>query len=152
MPSLAQRLIQNHRREQLIDEVSDLVHFQVENQTGLRRLGLKAAIAVLNAIQSNAVRHVVSDLLPKFADALDPLFQEFHRSSGRDFSDFLRQHPEETVNALISVTDERAESFGHAAVSKVDARLRPTAENEVRAALPALSIILANHLDIAEAA
>ncbi len=147
MPCLGQRLIQNDRPEALIDEVAALVHYQVDHQSAVRKLMLKAAISVLNAIKPDAVRHVVSDLLPKFADALDPLFQEFHRTRGGDFSEFLQDHQEETVNALISVTDQRAESFGHVAVSKVYARLRPTAKNEVSAALPALSIILSAHLN-----
>lgn len=146
MPTLADRLLVTERRQTLIERCVALVEHQVDAQSTMRRLGLKAGIAVLNAIKPNALHLVVNDLLREFTNALDPLYQQFNQASGRDFSEFLQHHPDEAVSALIAVTDRRAARLGNATVRKVYSRLRPTAEHEVRSALPGLSQILAAHL------
>lgn len=151
MPTLAERLLVEDRRETLIARCVALVEHQVDSQGTVRRLALKAGIAVLNAVKPNALHLVVSDLLHEFTHALDPLYQQFHLSSGRDFSHFLQHHPDEAVSALIAVTDQRAEKLGSAAVRKVYGKLRPTAETEVRSALPGLSQIISEHLGPAAA-
>lgn len=147
MPTLAERLLVDDRRDSLIAHCVALVQTQVDAQGTVRRLALKAGIAVLNAIRPDALTHVVSDLLQQFTHALDPLYQRFHATSGHDFSQFLQAHPDEAVVALITVTDARAELLGSVAVRKAYGRLRPGAEHEVRAALPGLSRILAAHLE-----
>lgn len=147
MPTLAEHLLVEDRRETLVASCVALVEQQVDSQRAFKRVTLKAGIAVLNAVKPNALHLVVSDLLHEFTHALDPLYQRFHQASGRDFSHFLQHHPDEAVSALIAVTDQRAEKLGNAAVRKVYGRLRPTAENEVRSALPGLSQIISAHLD-----
>ena len=146
MPSLAERLLVEDRRDSLITSCVALVEQQVNSQPAVKRVAMKAGIAVLNAIKPNALYLVVSDLLQEFTYALDPLYQQFHHDSGRDFSHFLQHHPDEAVSALIDVTDQRAEKLGSSAVRKMYGRLRPSAEAEVRAALPGLSHIIAEHL------
>lgn len=146
MPTLAERLLVEDRRDTLVASCVKLVEQQIDDQGTVRRLALKAGIAVLNAVKPNALTLVVNDLLHHFTHALEPLYQQFHAASGRDFSQFLRHHPDEAVSALIAVTDRRAEKLGNAAVRKVYGKLRPSAETEVRAALPGLSQIIAEHL------
>jgi hypothetical protein len=147
MPTLAERLLVEDRRDTLVASCVKLVERQVDHQGTVRRLALKAGIAVLNTVRPNALTLVVNDLLHHFTHALEPLYQQFHAASGRDFSQFLQHHPDEAVSALIAVTDRRAETLGNAAVRKVYGKLRPSAEHEVRAALPGLSQIIAEHLE-----
>ena len=112
----------------------------------------KAGIAVLNAIKADAVRHIVIDMLPRYTDALEPLFEQFHCSGGEDFSDFLLTHRETAAAALLTVTDARVRSYGNAAVATVYAGLRPSAEQEVLRALPELAALLGQHLQASCAA
>lgn len=147
MPTLAERLLIEDRRDTLVARCVALVEQQVDGQGTVRRLALKAGIAVLNAIKPNALHLVVNDLLHQFTHALDPLYQQFHATSGRDFSQFLLLHRDQAVLALIEVTDRRAEKLGNAAVRRAYGRLRPAANQEVRAALPGLSLIIAEHLE-----
>lgn len=146
MPTLAERLLVEDRRDSLVTCCVALVEQQINGQSALKRVAMKAGIAVLNAIKPNALHLVVNDLLHEFTHALDPLYQQFHHASGRDFSHFLQHHPDEAVNALIAVTDQRAAKLGNAAVRKVYGRLRPAAETEVRSALPGLAQIISEHL------
>lgn len=146
MPTLAERLLLEHRRAILVERCVELVERQVDSQATVRRLALKAGVAVLNAVKPNALYLVVSDLLHEFTHALDPLYQQFHDAGGDDFSEFLQRHPDQAVHALITVTDQRAMAMGNAAVRRAYGRLRASAETEVRSALPGLSQILSDHL------
>lgn len=146
MPTLAERLLVEDRRQTLVSRCVCLVEQQVESQIVVRRLALKAGLAVLHAVQPNALHVVVDDLLSPFAQALDPLYQRFHDACGADFSQFLQQHPDAAAEALLLAADLRAQQRGNAAVRAAYARLRPAAHGQVRAAVPALARIVAEHL------
>lgn len=146
MPTLADRLLVPEQRNTLIQRCVALVEHQIDSQSTMRRLSLKAGVAVLNTVKPNALHLIVNNLLGEFTDALNPLYQRFNEAGGGDFSEFLQHHPDAAVSALIAVTDERAARLRNATVRRLYGRLRPTAETEVRAALPGLSRILAEHL------
>ena len=149
-PRFRQRLLAASHHGQLVDECTALVEHRINQQPTVRKLMFRAGIAVLNAIKADAIRHIVNDMLPRFADSLDPLHQRFEASGALDFSEFLICHRSDAVEALLGVTDRRVQSYGNSAVVAVYASLRPSAEHEVDLALPELSRILNRFLIQAE--
>lgn len=97
---------------------------------------------MLNAVKPNALHRVVSALLPDFADALDPLYQQFMQSQREDFSRFVDENSATATRALIGVPDRRMQASRNAGVQAAYARLRGAAEDEVRSALPGLAQLL----------
>ncbi|TDU26642.1 hypothetical protein DFR24_3671 [Panacagrimonas perspica] len=147
MKTLAQTLLaDDDRRDALIANCVALIEQQVAARGPIRRLALSAGIGLLNAVKPGALQRAVSALLPDFADALDPLYRQFQQSQSTDFSRFIDEHSAVATHALIGVTDRRMQASGNAAVRAAYARLRSTAENEVRAALPGLGRILDQRL------
>ena len=147
MKTLAQTLLaDDDRRNALIASCVALIEQQVATRGPIRRLALSAGIRLLNAVKPNALQRAVSALLPDFADALDPLYRQFQQSQAADFSRFIDQHSAAATSALIGVTDRRMQASGNAGVRTAYTRLRATAEDEVRAALPALARILEQRL------
>lgn len=144
MPTLADALQLEARHELLITHCVALIQQQVERRTPLRRIPLKAALAMLESFKPQALRGIVGRLLPEFADALDPLYQRFVKSDQQQFSPFLQAHSDEAVDALLGVADARARQSDRGAIRTAYARLRPSAENEVRAVLPALADLLSS--------
>jgi len=141
--TLAQTLLtEDDRREALIAHCVELIERQVANRGPIRRLALSAGIGVLNAVKPNALHRVVSALLPDFADALDPLYQQFMQSQREDFSRFVDENSATATRALIGVTDRRMQASRNAGVRAAYARLRGAAEDEVRSALPGLAQLL----------
>lgn len=148
MSTLWQTLLaDDDRRETLVADCVKLIEQRVASRGPIRRIALSAGLSLLNAIKPNALPRAVGNLLPDFAGALDPLYQRFRLSTGDDFSPFLARHSDEAARALLGVTDRRAESSDNARVRALYARLRGTAEDEVRAALPGLASILSGHLE-----
>ncbi|MGQ0621760.1 MAG: DUF6918 family protein [Panacagrimonas sp.] len=146
MSTLAELLLVEHQRDALIRDCVALVEKQIDSRGTLRRLTLKAGLSMLNSIRPNALHRATARLLPDFAVALEPLFQRFRLSSDRDFSLFLQKHPDDAVVALIGVTDQRAGQHPNGSVRTVYERFRPTAESEVRSALPGLSKIISAYI------
>lgn len=142
MSTLAEILLAEPQREALVADCVQLIETQVASRGTVRRLTLKAAMSALNTIRPNAVQRGIEKLLPDFATALEPLYQRFRQTGGRDFSRFLHDHPEETVQALIEVTDRRGREHGNAGVRSTYERMRSTAESEMRAALPGFSRVI----------
>ncbi len=144
--TLAQHLLAPDHHQCLVDDCTRLVERRIARQGTMRRLMFKAAIAVLNAIKANAVRHIVIDMLPRFAYALEPLFVQFRASDIEQFSDFLLNHRESVATALLSATDTRVQSYGNSTVIAIYGRLRHSAEQEIELALPELAQVLGRHL------
>jgi hypothetical protein len=146
MSTLADILLAQPHRESVITDCVKLVERQVESHGPMRRLALKAGLAMLNSLRPNALHSGISKLLPDFTTALEPLYQKFRSSGEADFSQFLARHSDTAVQALLGVSDLRAGSHGNATVRAAYGRLRPTAESEVRSALPGLGRIVAAYL------
>lgn len=150
MPTLMETLLADDRRDQVVRDCVKLIEQQVASRGLLRRTALSAGLAVLNAIKPNALTRAVTALLPDFAAALDPLYQRYREQPGRgEFSPFLQQHSDTAVDALIGVADQRIQASSNGAVKSAYARLRGSAQDEVRGALPGLAHLIAAHLPAA---
>lgn len=109
-------------------------------------MSLKTGLTMLKAAKPGILDRAVLRLLPEFAGALEPLYQEFRRSADRDFSVFLQKHSDRASTALLEVADLRVRQAS-GTVRSAYARLRGIAEQEVGAAVPALSKLVRGYLD-----
>jgi hypothetical protein len=154
MPRLADLLWAAPRREPLVKDCAQLIEGHVASRRGLKGIGLKTSFAMLKSLRPDAMPRALNALLPLFADALDPLFQEYSRAKGaaeeaakeKDFSRFLQRHAQRTAAALLSVTDKRVESSKNQALKKMYARMRSSAESEVLDVVPGLADVMGRHL------
>jgi hypothetical protein len=147
MPTLVEILLADERREQVVRDCVTLIEQHIASRGLLRRTALRAGVAVLDAIRPNALDRVVRRLLPDSIAALEPLHREFAgQSAQREFSRFLLQHSDRVVPSLMALADQRAADSPHAAVKSTYARLRATAQDEVREALPALARLIAPYV------
>ena len=146
MPRLAELLWAAPKREALVTDCAQLIERHVAGRKGLKGIGLKTSFALLKSLRPNAVARAVQVLLPEFAEALDPLYQESTRAGRRDFSRFLQQESERAAAALLSVTDARVQRSSNTTLKSVYARMRGSAESEVLAVLPALADLLQSRM------
>lgn len=146
MSSLAHDLQLDSRPDELVAQCLALIHRQIDSGGRLRRMSLRAALAILDSIRPQALNRLIHRLLPAFAEALDPLYVQFSESQRDEFSPFLMTHSAPAVAALLGVADSQVAHSGHTALRAAYKRLRPGAENEVRAALPGLAELISARL------
>ncbi len=146
MKSLADILLAPHQREAVIEDAVKLIEAHVDGRGGLRCVTLKTGLTMLKAARPGLLARAVERLLPEFAQALNPLYQEFRGSPDRDFSVFLQKHSGRAGMALLAVADARVLQAS-ATVQTTYNRMRGLAAAEVDAAMPALSRLLRGYLD-----
>lgn len=144
MGSLADILLAPARKDALVADCVQLIEQHVAGRGGLKGVGLKTAVGVLKAAKPDILARAMQRLLPDCAAALDARYQTSRRE-GRDFGAELLNREDETCSALLRVADQRVAASQNAAARKVYARLRGSAEDEVKLILPRLAPLIARY-------
>jgi hypothetical protein len=129
-------------RPQVVQACCDLVEREVDRKSGLSGLAIKAGYKVVKAIKPGMIPGVIDTLLPEFAQALEPLAQRSADGggvTGEGFARWLGDHRDEAADALLGVTDARAQRAKNATVRKTYEKLRGSARDNVREAVPGLA-------------
>ncbi len=134
MSTLAEILTAAETRPRVVEACSQLVAAEVKSKRGFSGAAVKTGYKVVNAFKPTIVPEVVDKLLPEFAEALQPFYA---RAEGK-FEAELNQNQSEVAEALLAVTDRRAQKVS-GTLRKAYDRLRGTAHNHVKAAVPGLA-------------
>ena len=138
MGSLAEKLTSAEHRPQVVAACVDLVESEVAGKKGLSGTAIKAGYKVVKTLKPGMVANVVEKLLPEWAEALQPIYDRNEHDAER-FCTYLKEHPGEAADALLSVTDAKAEQADNKTIKKTYERLRGTAKDNVSAAVPGLA-------------
>jgi hypothetical protein len=141
MGTLADKLTSSENRPKVVAACVDLVESEVAAKKGFSGAAVKAGYKVVKTLKPGMVANVVDKLLPEWADALQPIFDENEQDADR-FCAHLNGKPEQAADALLSVTDSKAENADNKTLKKTYERLRGTAKDNVAAAVPGLASTL----------
>jgi hypothetical protein len=130
MASLKELLGSGEKRTAVIDDACKVLDLEVADKSGVSGLAIKGGYKLVRGIKPGFVREVVDHLLDDFLDALDPIYQEA---------------PARVADALLGITDARAEHAKSGAIKKTYRKLRPMAHKHVEAAAPRLAEMLDRH-------
>ena len=134
-------------RDRVINDTVKLVDSEVAKKGGISGLAIKAGYKVVNSLRPTLVRDAVNNLLDKFVDRLEPFYSDWvAKNKTPAFDTFLSNQASTVANALLAVTDARAESVENATVKKTYKKLRPQGEKNVTAAVPGLGQLLAKYV------
>jgi hypothetical protein len=144
MPTLTEALTAESKKSAVVDDCVSLIDAEVDSKGGLTGLAIKAGYRTVQGIKPGFVRQVVVDLLPEFAQALEPIYQEA-KSSGQGVREFFTSSATRVADALLHITDEKASRSRSGLVKGTYEKLRGTAKKNVEAAVPRLSAMLEKH-------
>jgi hypothetical protein len=132
------------KRASIIEDICRLVDDEVAKQRGIGGVAIKAGYRLVQGVKPGFVRNVVHTLLPEFAAALEPIRQKAV-AQGERVSRYFDAHPTEVAEALLSVTDSRAQKSEHGSVKGAYGKLRGSARKNVESAVPHLGLIIEKH-------
>jgi hypothetical protein len=144
MPTLPEVLTSESSKARVIEDCCALIDAEVKDKGGISGLAIKAGYGAIKGVKPGFVRNVVSDLLPEFASALDPMYQEA-KSAGKPVADFFVAHSPRVAEALLAITDDKARRAKNALVKGTYDKLRGTAKKNVEAAVPRLGKMIETH-------
>ena len=141
--ALREVLLSQENRNAVVRDCAALIDQEVASKGGLSGLALKAGYAAVKGIKPGFVDHAIGELLPEFADRIDPFWEEGKRA-GRP-RDHIVQNGSKVADALLGVTDEKAKLAKSNMVRATYEKLRPAAKRNVEDALPRLAALLEKH-------
>ena len=115
-----------------------LIEQEVSTMSGVSGTAVKLAYKTASTFASGYLKSTVEDLIPDMVAALEPYWADFSASGAAEFGDYLVKRGDEVSEALLSVTDARAEYSQRPAILKAYHAVRGGAARHVTAALPNL--------------
>lgn len=142
MSSLQQILLDPARRPAVVQTLVEVVDAEVAGKSGIGGRVIKTGYSAVTKLSDGFVAKAVNKLLPGFAAALDPFWQERGDAS---LADTLVARQDDAAEALLAVTDGQVAGTSNKVVKKVYGSLRGKAKENVVAALPRVGAALESH-------
>jgi hypothetical protein len=144
MPNLIETLTSDSQKGAVIEDCVALIDAEVADKGGLTGLAIKAGYRTVQGIKPGFIRQVVTDLLPEFAQALDPLYAEA-KAKGENVRQHFDANATRVADALLGITDEKAKRSKSGMVKGTYEKLRGSAKKNVEAAVPRLAAMIEKH-------
>jgi hypothetical protein len=129
------------KRASIIEDVCRLVDDEVGQQRGISGVAVKAGYKLVQGVKPGFVRKVVELLLPDFTAALEPICVQAE-AQGQPVGSYFNAHTNDVAEALLAVTDSRAQNSEHGSVKGAYRKLRGSARKNVESAVPGLGRII----------
>ncbi len=142
-------LLDPARRPTVIADLQTLVDQEVSDSGGVSGAVIKTGYAAAKKIKPGLVPSAVEKLLPDFATALQPFYADYRAQGGADFGAYLAARPDQAANALLSVTDSKAQESSSDGLRKAYSTMRPKGQKSVEQALPRLGRLIDRHASAA---
>jgi phage-related tail fiber protein len=144
MPNLTEALTGETKKSAVIEDCLSLIDAEVADKGGLTGLAIKAGYRTVQGIKPGFVRQVVTDLLPEFAVALQPIFDEA-QAKGNTVREHFASNTTRVADALLTITDDKAKRSKSGMVKGTYEKLRGSAKKNVEAAVPRLAAMIEKH-------
>ena len=109
---------------------------------GVSGAAVKIAYKTAKTFAKGYLRETVESLLPEFVAALEPFWADFTASGASGFGDYLVKRGDEVSEALLAVTDARAQMCSKAVILRAYGTVRGGAAKHIQAALPNLGAMV----------
>jgi hypothetical protein len=144
MATLRELLGAGEKRGRLIDDALTVLDAEVDDKGGLSGLAIKTAYKVVKGISPGFLRQVVDHMLDDFLNSLDPLYQDA-LTKGVAPRKHLESNPGRVADALLAITDQRAQRAKNQVVKGAYEKLRGQAKKHVESAVPRLGQLFERH-------
>ena len=144
MATLKEQFAVADRRNALVEDAVKVLDQEVADKGGLTGMAIKGAYKLVQGMRPGFVRHTIDTLLDDFLEALEPVYLEASEKK-RPAGTYLLEQRDRVADALLSVTDKKAERAQSAPLKSAYSKLRPMAKKQVDAAAPRLATLVDRH-------
>lgn len=133
------------KRGAVVDDAVRVLDAEVDSKSGLSGITVKTVYKMVKSVSPDFTRGAIDHLFDDFLNALDPIYQEAVQK-GVDARQHLVSNTDRVADALLSITDARAERSSNQVLKKAYSKLRDGAKKHVEAAVPRLGDLFARHV------
>lgn len=139
--SLEDLLTAEAKKKDVVRDCCTLIDEEVKEKGGISGLAIKAGYSAVKGIKPGFVEHAVSDMLPEFAKALEPIYADA-KSKNENISSFFNANSSRVADALLSITDAKAARSKSGVAKGAYDKLRSSAKKNVEQAVPRLGKLI----------
>lgn len=141
MPTMLETVKDPTKRKAIIADCATVIDEEVASKGGISGMAIKAAYKVVKGVKPGFINEAVDGLLDDFSKQLDPFAIEA-AEKGKRVPEFFEANRSRVADALLSITDGRAQRSRHAMVKGTYERLRPSAKKNVEEAIPRVARLI----------
>lgn len=139
--TLKAALLDETKRPQVVADLGQLV----DDEVAQKGIAVKSGYGVVKKLKPGIITDAVDSLLDEFTHQLEPFYADFTTSGSGSLGDYFSSRSSEVADALLAVTDARAERSSRESIKKVYDKLRPSGKKNVEEALPRLGSVIQKH-------
>ena len=145
MATLAEQFADSAKRKTVVADLARLVDAEVARKGGLSGFAIKASYSVVKAIKPTFVTEVIDGMFDDCVARIEPIYSECAAAGKPAFPMKWQGKAAAIADALLSITDGRADKTRHTTAKSAYQKLRPTAKRNVEEAVPGLGQVLLRH-------
>lgn len=142
MPTLAEILLTDAQRPKLIADCVVVIEEEVKSKKGVTGLAVKAAFKTVKTFKKTIIPDAVTALVDAFVDQLEGYYAEIKVDDSVDIAAAVVRDGDRVSEALLAITDKRAERNRHKVLVSAYKKLRPQGKKHVLAAMPRVGQML----------
>lgn len=145
MGALSEVIKDNSKRRAVVDDGVLAIEAEVKGKSGLSGMAVKGGYKVVKNLKPGFVGQALDHLLDDFAAKIDPFYDAYKASGQSDIVAYFKGRDQEIANALLGVTDARAQRARNKSVARAYGKLRPMAVGHVCEAMPRVAKLVEKH-------
>jgi hypothetical protein len=147
MQTLQDVLADKAKRKILIEDCAKLIDDEVQSKSGLSGIAIKTAYKVVKGLKPGFIPDAIDGLIDDFSARLQPIATEA-QEKGKAVGAYFVDQRDRVADALLGITDKRAERSSHKVVKSTYLKLRPTAKKHVEDAVPGVGRLIEKHTGV----
>lgn len=129
-------------QQQLAADCRALVEQELSAKSGASAAALKLAYKAVTTFAPGYYQSTVENMVPDLLRQLQPFWVDFHAAGGGVFGDYLATRGDEVSEAVLKVPDDMVQGSQRGAVVKAYKTVRGGAGKHIKAALPAVGVLV----------
>jgi hypothetical protein len=145
MPTLNEILLVPGNRPKVIADCVQLINEEVDSKGGLTGLAVKGAFALVKAVKPGFVNEAVDHMMDDFVNRLEPFWADA-QAKNEPVGPLMNARAGQVADALLAISDERAQKSKNQNLKKAYDKLRPTGKKHVEQAVPRIGRLIQKYV------
>ena len=144
MGSLIETAQNPDTRRAIVDDASTMLDQEVGDKSGLSGKAVKLAFRAVKGVSPGMIPMSIDALLDDFCVAMQPIWEDC-QASGQAARPYFQSRANDISNALLAITDARAERSTQRILKSTYSKLRGQAVKHISEAMPRLADLIEKH-------
>ena len=132
------------KRRAIVEDASSMLDQEVGDKSGFSGKAVKLAFRAVKGVSPGMIPMSIDALLDDFCVAMQPIWEDCE-ASGQTARPYFQSRSSDVANALLAITDTRAERSTQRILKSTYGKLRGQAVKHIEESMPRLADLIEKH-------